>query len=313
MSEIQIYSPEELSNEAYHGEQFSEYISGSDLSLVHSKSPAHWKYGERKETAALAFGTAMHCSILEPNKFFSEFCRELDKADFPNALTSDAAMKSFLRACGRSGYSNKKTPELIEMIRETGEQVQIWQEIVAEFEEANAGKTLIKPADYDKIMLMRQVIDLNDEYSEAINGGAVEYSLIGELDIDDRTYKVKCRPDLITTTAGIWDLKSCVSCHPEEFARAAIRLGYWLKMALQHDLFVAAYGHEPSEVVLLAQEKEAPFVAQAYRMTPAQLAYGREQYQQTIKYLQECIDTGIFPAYGNGVIDLDTPAWVKLD
>lgn len=313
MSEVFVFQPEDLSNEDYHGEQYAEYISGSDLALVHSKSPAHWKYGERKETPALAFGTAMHCAILEPEKFKSEFCRELDKSNYPDALSSDAAMKSWLKAHGRGGYSNKKTPELIEMIRETGEEVEIWSEIVEQHEVATHGMTKLKPADFDKVITMREVIELNPEYQGAINTGHAEISLIGEIDVDGQVYKVKCRPDLITDDYGIWDLKSCVSCHPEEFARAAVRLGYWLKMALQHDLFKAAFGVEPSQVVLLAQEKEAPYVAQAYRMTQAQLEYGREQYQQTLKYLQQCIDTGIFPAYGNGVIDLDTPAWMKID
>jgi hypothetical protein len=45
-----------------------------------------------------------------------------------------------------------------------------------------------------------------------------------------------------------------VSAKPDEFFRHAARLGYFMKMAMQHDMFVEAYGHAPRSVNLLVQE-----------------------------------------------------------
>lgn len=63
-----IYDRSEMSNEEYHA---SPGISKSGLWTIHSKTPAHFKYGERKaeDGDALALGTAIHTAILEPEDF----------------------------------------------------------------------------------------------------------------------------------------------------------------------------------------------------------------------------------------------------
>jgi exodeoxyribonuclease VIII len=42
--------------------------SKSDLDLI-TRSPAHWKYGEREETPAMRLGTAVHTAVFEPNRW----------------------------------------------------------------------------------------------------------------------------------------------------------------------------------------------------------------------------------------------------
>jgi len=53
-----------MSNEDYHK---LPSISASAVKTVAQKSLAHWKYGERKESAAFDLGTAVHTLILEPH------------------------------------------------------------------------------------------------------------------------------------------------------------------------------------------------------------------------------------------------------
>jgi len=55
-----------LDNEAYHA---GPGISKSGLWTVETKSPAHFKFGERDETNAFDFGEACHLAILQPNDF----------------------------------------------------------------------------------------------------------------------------------------------------------------------------------------------------------------------------------------------------
>lgn len=61
-----------MSNEEYHR---SDPLSKSNLSDL-LRSPAHYKaalVAPREETAAMAFGTAFHCAVLEPNRFGREY------------------------------------------------------------------------------------------------------------------------------------------------------------------------------------------------------------------------------------------------
>lgn len=52
-------------NAEYHA---ADGISKSDLDLIH-KSPAHYKAARHEDTPALRFGTAIHCAVLENDRF----------------------------------------------------------------------------------------------------------------------------------------------------------------------------------------------------------------------------------------------------
>jgi hypothetical protein len=62
----------DISNEAYHA---TNAISKSGLWTLHSKTPAHYKFGEAKHSAAFDLGTASHTAILEPEKLGSSILR----------------------------------------------------------------------------------------------------------------------------------------------------------------------------------------------------------------------------------------------
>lgn len=64
-----IYTSDKLSNSDYH--------SGAGISCTGLKkiavSPAHYKHGEFKQTAAMAIGSATHSAILEPESFAKQY------------------------------------------------------------------------------------------------------------------------------------------------------------------------------------------------------------------------------------------------
>lgn len=295
---FKVYTPDEMSNEQYHSD--TEFVSGSALCVIYGKSPAAWRFGERETTPALEFGIASHAALLEPEKFNAEFVRNIDKEDYPDALTSDTAIKSWLKEKGVTGYSTKRGADLVEMAKRTEDQVQLWSEMQSDFIDAHDGRVIVKPADYDKIMQMRAVVFADVEYSEKLSTGFAEFSIFGEID----GVKVKVRPDIMTSVGGIWDYKSCADASPDKFGMACYDHGYLLKMALQHDMFEAAYGRKPLDVVLLAQEKKPPFIAQAYELGEQELAIGRWQYKQALATYKRCKDTDTWPAYGGGVSPL---------
>lgn len=69
-----IYTRHEMSNAEYHA---AAGISKSGLWTIYSRTPAHYKYGERKaeDGDALALGTAIHTAILEPEQFATTVAR----------------------------------------------------------------------------------------------------------------------------------------------------------------------------------------------------------------------------------------------
>ncbi len=58
-----------LTNAAYHA---LDAVGKSDLDKI-ARSPLHWKHAEREETAAMRIGSAVHCAVLEPDRFATEY------------------------------------------------------------------------------------------------------------------------------------------------------------------------------------------------------------------------------------------------
>ena len=72
-----IYTADQLSNAAYHS---GPGISCTGLKKI-AVSPAHFKRGEFKQTAAMAMGSATHSAILEPESFAKQYVTLPDGKD----------------------------------------------------------------------------------------------------------------------------------------------------------------------------------------------------------------------------------------
>src|SRR6478736_2577576 len=295
------YTAEELSNDDYHAE--TEHVTGSNLFDILQNSPAGWRFKEQEERQKaisarqekqkpLSFGTTGHCVMLEPSRFEQEFFLMRTQEEFKDLLTTDQAILSWMKERGR-------TVEPVNILAEIFENV---QKQVGDREQVPGG-------DYDKVLRMREVIMSNGDYADVIQNGEPEISLFCVID----GVPVKVRLDYVTPLGGIKDYKTTRSAQPEAFGRHAYDLGYWLKMALQHDCFCLAYGARPTSVSLLAQEKEPPFLALDHKLTPPQLAVGRMQYKTAIQLFAACKKADVWPSYANGKsqIDLDTPPYIK--
>ncbi|HBK9907529.1 TPA: PD-(D/E)XK nuclease-like domain-containing protein [Salmonella enterica subsp. enterica serovar Infantis] len=307
---MKVYLNNELSNEQYHAD--AEHINGSGLWNIYDRCPAAWRYKdeEDEQSKALVFGTGSHTALLEPERFDAEYARMPTKDDFgENLLVTVSDMNSWAKDRGIKGLSGKTKVEVIKIIRSTGEPVRIYDEerLLAEL---NAkGRILLEGDDYDAIMQMRAVIHANSYYSSLLDGAYSEVSILGEL-LGEPS---KVRFDCLTRGGDIIDYKTTVNAKPDEFFRHAARLGYFMKMAMQHDMFVEAYGHAPRSVNLLVQEKKSPFIPALIRLTDEQLRIGRIQLRSAMEIYKACKKANSWPGYsmGNPVIEMETPEWFR--
>lgn len=307
---MKVYLNNEFSNEQYHAD--TEHINGSGLWNLYDRCPAAWRYKdeEDEQSKALIFGTGSHTALLEPERFEAEYARMPTKEDFgAELLVTVNDMNSWAKERGIKGLSGKTKAEVIKIIRSTGEPVRIYDEERL-FAELNAkGRILLEGDDYDAIMQMRAVIHANSYYSSLLSGAYSEVSILGEL-LGEPS---KVRFDCLTRGGDIIDYKTAVSAKPDEFFRHAARLGYFMKMAMQHDMFVEAYGHAPRSVNLLVQEKKSPFIPALIRLTDEQLRIGRIQLCSAMEIYKACKKANSWPGYsmGNPVIEMETPEWFK--
>ncbi|KAF2282434.1 hypothetical protein GH714_044119 [Hevea brasiliensis] len=131
---------------------------------------------------------------------------------------------------------------------------------------------------------------------DTVKGGYSEVSIMGELNGE----LAKVRFDYLSPGADLVDYKTAVTAKPDEFFRHAARLGYFMKMAMQHDMFVAAYGKPPRSVNLLVQEKKSPFIPALIRLTEEQLRIGRIQLNSAMQLYKACKKAQAWPGYSMG-------------
>ncbi len=306
---IEIFEAGSLSNDDYHGEKYESHASGSLLYDINSECPANAHFGEKEQAAALHFGTSSHAAMLEPDLFKKQFVRELAKSDDENFLTSDSAIKKFIKDKGIPGFSNKSYQDLVIRALDIDPKVQIFELERALQELENPNSTLVKGEDYDSIIKMRDQLFNCDENVNLFKGAALETSIICEVEVNNTWHKVKIRPDIITATGMVPDYKTTSRMNPEEFARQAFNAGYWFKQAFVLDILSAVYGRA-FKMALLAQGKKSPFITQLYFLTEEQLQVGREQYIRTLIRFEQCKATDVWPSYFDGAVNLPTPDYI---
>lgn len=309
-----VYSNLEMSNDAYHAE--TEHINGSGLWEIYNDCPAKWRYGERKEKKCFTFGTGGHTLLLEPVKFADEYVRMPSVDDYPldnngnkTILVTVSDMNSWAKERGIKGLSGKSKSEVIKIIRATGEDVRIYEEERLITEINNIGKLFLEANDYDNIQQMRAVIHANSYHSKFIEGAQSEVSIFNTLLGEPSKVRIDC----LTLGSDILDYKTTTSAKPGDFFRECVKYGYFMKMAMQHDIFVCEFGERPRSVNLLPQEKNSPFIPERFRLTDEQLAIGRIQLCSAMGIFKSCKNANSWPSYsmGNPVIEMETPEWFK--
>lgn len=344
MNDFNAYTSAEMSNELYHDPKAwtAEYVSGSSLAEIFATCPAAWKFKPREETKALVFGTQSHTNFESRELFEKTYRRAPDPADYENLITSQTALSAKLKSFGLKGTSGKAYPELLEMLYRCGEDLNVlWLiELLAEWQAKSDGVQLINAKDYDACVAMRQVLEAIPEHNACMNSQTAqrELSIFGVINgvkvkvrLDHVDVKQNVTATLITgyddkgnpicedvvypEAIVITDYKTTQSANPIDFQRLAYNHGYYLKMALQHDLFKKAYPEETRPIVvrLLAQEKKEPYLPLAFRMNSEQLKIGRIQYMSVINQFSMCQQNDVWPSYNNGEpeVCLETPDWLR--
>ncbi len=304
---MQLITPEQLNAEFYES---LEAINHNDLNTVFSKTLAHWKYAEKKDTKQMEFGIVSHAIILNPTEFDKNFIKGLDVAEYPEALVSSNDLKAWLKSRGQkvSGVKAELTQRILDTVAISEEQVFIWDLMLEKHAEENKSKTVISPDVFYKVSLMRESIMQDETMGALLSSGIAEHAIYGKLPI----CKVEniCRPDVITTGGHIINYCTSTDINPEKFGVNAYNYGYLLRAALEWDMFTELYGEPPKAYILLAQEKESPYVWKPYYITGEQLQIGRVQREYAQSLIENAIETDKYSAYGNEVSPLELPTYI---
>ena len=105
---------------------------------------------EPKVSLDMTFGSALHCLILEPEKFPMRYAKGFDAAMYPDALDTISDIRSWISSKGGTPRGSTKLG-LIEQAHGIDPDVQLVVELEASHAAETEGMELLKPVDWERI------------------------------------------------------------------------------------------------------------------------------------------------------------------
>lgn len=145
--------------------------------------------------------------------------------------------------------------------------------------------------------------------------GVGEQSLFWtEHDAAGNEYWFRMRPDwLADDRIFTIDGKFTATCaRPDLFAKQIMRMDYHTRAAFYRRGIQRLYGIAPRYLFLLV-EAEAPHIGCMVELDDNYLALGEERVEEAIALWMKCMRDKKWPAYGDGIHEIEPPAWALSD
>lgn len=260
---------------AHYTQPFPEYLSADAVSRseLKAQTPAHYAARNQEDTPALLMGRAVHCKVLEPDLFPAEFVQE------PEGI-------------------NKRT--------------KAGKEALAEFQEANAAKTVLSQKDWDTCHgIADSVGEWFDKHAnqQLLKGGAPEVSYFWE---DPETgLTMKARADYEIKSKGVLvDLKTTRSRLTKEAIEYEVqKFRYDLQAAMYLD--GATHAHEGlvfDAFAFVFVENSEPYGVQSFQPKRSWLEGAHAYYRDRLdRFAKARKQNDRWHGYSKDVITLEPP------
>lgn len=256
-----------MTNEEYHAHHAA---SKSALDLV-AISPAHYAHGEkRKQTQAMKLGSAIHCAILEPELFASEYVMLRDITDRRSSEYKQAI--------------KVHDPERVLIQSDSDRIVGISAAV-----EANKWFGRLKRVGSPGVYSELSVFAVDPETGTHVK---CRFDYL----------------DIVRAIAV--DLKKTRDARPDKFSRSVMEYAYHVQHAFYTDVLMWADGPVLNEFVFVAVEETAPHTVKPYRLDLESVRKGRSDYRAALNTFAACTESGEWPGIDGSEPELiGLPVW----
>lgn len=247
-------------------------VSASDLKNM-QRSPAYARLRPTVTSAALDWGSAVHCAVLEPHALHERYVAdpESPKGGYPAGWRNTNDYKARrAEVLARPGIIGLLTAEEMDGLQTIAERVR-----------ANKiGETLHALTGYREASVM----------------------------VDDplRGLVRKCRPDwLVPDARMIVDVKTTADHRPDAFARSCFRYGYHMSAAYYLDSVSIEVDVE--HYVFLVVASDAPYEVASYTLDRDSIEQGRADYKVALDAWKRCADSACWPGGSDEITEIRIP------
>ena len=172
------------------------------------------------------------------------------------------------------------------------------------------GALPVLAADMDAAVLMRDAVMRHPTAGALFEKGTPELS--GYWRDEPTDVQLRFRPDWMTTSLSgrvvCVDYKTTVNANPSDFAASVAKFGYHCQQAW-YEAGLAAHAIDGAAFLFVCQEKQPPYPVSVIELDQQAVALGARLNRAAVDLYARCLQTGVWPAYGEGINTIDLPAW----
>lgn len=254
-------------------------LSHSGAKTLLNRTPAAFAYERehgRPSKPDFDFGHAAHCAVLGTGP---EIAVIPDDVLGSNGATSTKAAKEFIADARARGAVPIKSDDA-ERVRG----------MAAALREHPAASKLLDP---DRGIAEQSAFWIDDEFG----------------------IWRRCRFDLLPHPRDgrmlLVDYKSTVCADPRLFPKSIANFDYHVQAVFYSDAITALHLADDVVFLLVAQEKEPPYLVSVIQMSQMALRIGRERTRKAIEIYRRCRDTNTWPGYSPDIELVELPIWAE--
>lgn len=111
----------------------------------------------------------------------------------------------------------------------------------------------------------------------------------------------------------IVDYKTTVDANPSSWGRSAANYGYALQFAWYVELARLVNLDDWPAFLFVCQEKEPPYLVSVNELDAEAWNLGYDQMRHAIAVYAECMESGVWPGYSDGINPVSLPRWAFKD
>jgi len=181
-------------------------------------------------------------------------------------------------------------------------------------EAAAPGVELLRPDDWNAIQSIKAAVAGHPMASKVLTAaGTAEQSLFT---IDDATgLEIKCRPDYLTDSGWLIDLKTTQDASLDGFQRTIANFRYHVQAAHYLRTYTLSTGNKPKGFIFVAVEKTYPYAVQVFKCTDELISTGLIAVLRNLEQLRESFELfpkeTPWPSYSNQIVEINLPPWAR--
>lgn len=179
----------------------------------------------------------------------------------------------------------------------------------AAFQADNAGKAIVPAEEYELAGAMAAAVWRHPTAAELLRGGLKEVSIAWQ--DTDTGVPCKARLDQVGKLGGwpfIVDLKTSRNASRRSFERDVYNFGYYQQAAMYLDGANTVRPHE-RKFAFVVVESEPPHCVAVYELDEDAIRLGRDDYKAHLRAYLECVKSGDWPGYPDGMDLVSVPTW----